>query len=504
MPRLNQILTILCLVVAIFIGWFRTSHHLYHTVDHIATKKSYLNQISSSASSHTPNIVLIIADDLGYSDLSCYGSKSIQTPHLDQLARNGILHTHFITTASVCTPSRASLFTGRYPPRTGVAGIVLFPPHHPISYLTRVLGYPQGLLQDEITIANVLQQIGYSTYYIGKWHLGAIKGHLPRDFGYDSFFGCLYSNDMSPFNLWKNETITSHNKVNQSLLSTIYATNMKHQLQKRPNNKPFFLTYAPNAPHAPLYSSRQPSTSMGGLYGDVVEEMDESVGVLMTLLKELNVIENTVVIFTSDNGPWFEGDAGTNRGRKATAFEGGFRVPLIVSWPLKTKIRTKMVGMNIEHRPVQNVDLFTTILSICNVSDLPMDRIIDGIDLSTLWFGKEKEKQQEQKQENRKEQENKKMLPYFVQNSLIAVRFGERWKLHLQHLIDISELVRNQPISKEEEAKEKKWMWLTDMLNDPKESYDVSNRHMELAQKLFEKVVEWEREFQMNPRGWLD
>ena len=246
MPTLVQTLTSLCcLVFAIFIGWFRHSLQLYHSVDHIAAKKSYLKQISSSSpsstSTPTPHIVLILADDLGYSDLSCYGSTSIHTPHIDQLATHGILHTHFITTASVCTPSRASLLTGRYPSRTGVAGIVLFPPQHPISYLTRVLGYPQGLLQDEITIANVLQQIGYHTYYIGKWHLGATQGHLPRDFGYDSFYGSLYSNDMSPFDLWKNETIdVSHTQVNQSLLSTIYATQMKSQLEQHPKNQPFF------------------------------------------------------------------------------------------------------------------------------------------------------------------------------------------------------------------------------------------------------------------------
>ena len=493
----------LSLTIALFLAWFRKSLRLYHTVDHLHTKKSYLNEIkqhNATTTTTSPNIILILADDLGYSDLTSHGSKSIHTPHLDQLASTGILHTQFTTTASVCTPSRASFLTGRYPPRTGVAGIVLFPPQHPISYITNsLLGYPQGLLPDELTIADVLKSIGYKTYYIGKWHLGAVQGHLPRDFGYESYYGSLYSNDMSPFDLWSNETIdVTHSHINQSLVTTIYSLKIINLLATHPKNKPFFLTYAPNAPHAPLYSSRH-GQSMGGLYGDVVEEMDASVGVLMKKLTEMEVVENTLIMFSSDNGPWFEGDAGNRRGRKATSFSGGYRVPLIVSWPMK---RTK--GIIIDS-PVQNVDVFRTILSICNVK-LPMDRMIDGVDQSLLWFGSEKEKikAREKKNEKDKENENERMLPYFVQNSLVAARFGERWKLHLSHMIDVSEIIRRRPMAIEEEIeKKKKWMWLTDMSIDERESYDVSNKYFLIGERLYNKVMEWNIDLVSNPRGWL-
>src|ERR1044071_4169216 len=266
------------------------------------------------AQQQQPNIIIYFVDDLGYGDLSCYGSKAINTPNLDKMASEGIRLTSFITASSVCSPSRAGLLTGRYPTRVGITR-VLFPTDN------------TGLPESETTIAEALKPNGYATACIGKWHLGHQPQFLPTNQGFDSYFGIPYSNDMRPTPLMKNQE-TIEEPVNQDTLTERY-TDEAVKFITASKNKPFFLYVAHAMPHIPLHvSPRFRGKSKAGLYGDAVEAIDWSVGQILNTLKQLNLDKNTLVIFASDNGPWYQGSAGRLRGRKATTYEGGVRVQI--------------------------------------------------------------------------------------------------------------------------------------------------------------------------------
>ncbi len=296
------------------------------------------------STSSLPNIILIFADDLGYGDLGIYGHPTIKTPRLDQMAQEGAKLTSFYVSTSVCTPSRSALLTGRYPIHTGV--IHNFGPDS-----------EGGLPAEEETMAELLKARGYRTKAIGKWHLGAVPGFMPTDNGFDEYFGILYSNDMMPpwvktrrpLQLYRNNDPTDELPVDQSTLTQRY-TDEALEFIERAEDDPFFI-YLPYAmPHLPIDASpRFRGKSAGGLFGDVIEEMDYHVGRILDKLEELGIDEHTMVIFTSDNGPWrnmpprmyntepvekwHAGTAGALSGSKATSYEGGYRVPCIIRWP---------------------------------------------------------------------------------------------------------------------------------------------------------------------------
>jgi arylsulfatase A-like enzyme len=339
-----------------------------------------------------PNFVIIFADDLGYGDLSSYGHPTIRTPKLDRMASEGQRWTSFYTAASVCTPSRAGLLTGRLPVRSGMASDrqrVLFPDSQ------------EGLPAEEITLAELLQEAGYATAAIGKWHLGHRPAYLPTNHGFDYYYGIPYSNDMSkvtdlPYEeFWRQarEDIQPENfdvpllrnleeierPADQRTITRRYTEEAMEFIREHEEG-PFFVYLAHNLPHVPLFVSAEfTGRSDRGLYGDVIEEIDHGVGRILDLLRERGLADNTVVVFTSDNGPWLSfgvdgGSAGPLYAGKGTSWEGGQRVPAIFWGPGRIEAGGMVTGMG------STLDLLPTLAAMAGV-DAPDDRVMDGYDL---------------------------------------------------------------------------------------------------------------------------
>jgi arylsulfatase A-like enzyme len=329
--------------------------------------------VCAAAEAPRPNVVLIFADDLGYGDLGSYGARDLATPHLDRLAREGVRFTDFYAVANTCSPSRAALMTGRYPPRTGVNAVLLH-------------DTPEGLPLDEITIAELLRDAGYRTAMIGKWHLGNTDEFMPWNQGFSEFFGVPHSNDEKNFFVYDGRRRLPET-VDQSQLIRRYTDRALDFLDRAARaGEPFFLYVAHNAPHVPLYPSDGfAGRSRRGTFGDVVEELDASVGELLAKLQALGIERNTLVIFTSDNGPWLAmrdwgGSAGGLRGGKMSTFEGGHRVPAIARWPERIPPGREVRSM------ATMMDWLPTVADVAG-APLPDDRVFDGRSLAAVIQG---------------------------------------------------------------------------------------------------------------------
>lgn len=405
-----------------------------------------------------PNVILIFVDDLGYGDLGCFGHPIIKTPNLDKIAQNGAKLTSFYAAANVCSPSRAALMTGRLPVRSGMTGKnydVLFP------YSTN------GLPKYEITMPEALKPAGYSTGMVGKWHMGYQKEFLPTNNGFDYYYGIPYSNDMRydssrprgrlfpKLYMLENEKIVE-NDYDQTKMTKDYTNKVVDFIEKNKNN-PFFMYYAPNFPHTPLYASKDfLGKSKRGLYGDVVEELDWSVGKIMETLKKNNLEQNTLVIFTSDNGPWTirgvdGGSAGLLKWGKGSCWEGGMRVPAVIQWPSKIAPNQTIDCIS------TTMDLFTTIVKLAG-GQFPTDRVIDGNDLMPVWTGKAKEATE--------------TFFFYNKNELFAVRKGA-WKMHLKSVVPyVPEITLYQtPL-------------LYNIEHDPSEQFNVAAKYPEIVNEL--------------------
>lgn len=345
-----------------------------------------------AATAEQPNFVVIFADDLGYGDLGVYGSTTIRTPNLDRMAAEGMRFTDFYTTAPFCSPSRASLLTGRYPVRAGVP-YVLFP--------TELTGLPPA----EITIAEILSDDGYATAAIGKWHLGWPESFRAHRHGFDFFYGLPYSNDMLK---WEPDTVLRPQHafwdlpllnndeiveapVNQHTLTQRYTAKAVQFIEEN-RDRPFFLYFPHTFPHNPQYASENfEGRSPHGLYADTVEELDWSVGEVLRTLRELGLDEKTLVVFSSDNGPtrggrrWGRRNAGGStgglRGNKGTTFEGGMREPGIFRW-----LGTIAEG-GVTNQQASILDLLPTLAALAG-TEVPDDRVIDGRSIADLLLGK--------------------------------------------------------------------------------------------------------------------
>lgn len=305
-------------------------------------------QQSMAVSYRRPNIVVILCDDLGYGDIAPFGNRLIKTPRLDQMAAEGLRLTAFHAPANVCTPSRAGFLTGRYAVRMGLA------------YRTLGVQDERGLPDDEFTLAEALKSEGYATACIGKWHLGDRDSFHPLRHGFDEFFGLRYSNDMNPLALYEGEQ-SIENPVNQATLTERY-TQRAIEFITTHRESPFMIYLAHAMPHVPLVSSESfRGNSDAGDYGDAVEELDASTGRILDSLREQGLEENTLVIFTSDNGPWYEGSAGGQRGRKGEALGGGFLVPFIARWPGKIPAGSSSSAIT------SGLDLLPTILELVEI-----------------------------------------------------------------------------------------------------------------------------------------
>ncbi|MDO8587861.1 MAG: sulfatase [Armatimonadota bacterium] len=397
-----------------------------------------------------PNVILINADDLGYADLGCYGSDNISTPNLDRLAREGVRFTDFYACAPVCTPSRAGLLTGRYPIRSGLT-TVLFPNNK------------VGIPDTEITIAELLKRQGYSTACIGKWHLGHLPQFLPTRHGFDYYYGIPYSNDMGEIidgypnvPLMCNEE-TIERPAHIDTLTQRY-TEEAVRLIRAHGNRPFFIYLAHTMPHKPLYvNPRFKGHSRGGKYGDVVEEIDWGVGRIVQALRDEGLQRNTLVMFTSDNGPVFGkkepgGSADPFSGGKGSVFEGGMREPFIARWP--ARIRPGGVC----HQPASNLDILPTLVTLGG-GKVPKDRGIDGRNIAPLLTSSAR-------------------LPDYAffydvtkPGSVPAVRFG-RWKLRM-----------------EKGRKELEEPQLFDLDLDPGERRNVAAQHPEIVADLKKRIT---------------
>ncbi len=319
-----------------------------------------------------PNVVFILADDLGYGDLSCFGQDSYQTPAIDLLAQEGVKATDFYVTVPYCAPSRASFLTGRFPLRHGV----IRNPHPDTTPEADLV----GIAQSEVTLGEAFQSAGYKTAMVGKWHLGHKEPFYPTRNGFDSYYGILYSNDMLPIQILEDEKVVEY-PVDQRMITTKY-TNKAVEFINTTKGEPFFLYFAHTMPHKPLAVSDKYYTpdSPDNLYADVIRELDWSVAQVREALEAKGILDNTIFILTSDNGPHYGGSTGGLKGKKATPWEGGTRVPFIVRYPVS------LPENSTTQVPVWSLDLFPTLLGLCGIEP-PDDRVIDGEDILEVLQG---------------------------------------------------------------------------------------------------------------------
>lgn len=449
----------------------------------------FLTRVAGAGDAARPNVIIILADDLGYGDLGCYGHPKFKTPHLDRMAAEGARLTQFNCPASFCAPTRASLMTGRYPRRCGMNQNPA-PDGGPAADVVH-------LPETEVTLGQLFHEAGYATSIIGKWHLGHAKPQwLPTHRGFDEYLGIPYSNDMRPVRLVESDQPVEYPLVQANI--TRRYTDRALQFIEANQKHPFFL-YLPHAmPHKPLAASEAYYKKSGaGLYGDVLSELDASIGEIFEKLRALQLDSNTLVIFTSDNGPWFGGSTGGLRGMKGSSYEGGYRVPCIARWP-----GTIPAG-HVNAEPAVMMDLFATAVHVAGLK-LPADRVIDGRNILPLLTSNTKSPHQ---------------VILGQQGAELATIRDGRWKLHVlpgrdrivaplkagERWVDprgpdgvtiIAPYEQSQPTEhpglKTGDAPHA--MQLFDLEADPGEQHDVTEQHPEVVARLKQAYDELAKE----------
>ena len=451
-----------------------------------------------------PNILLINADDLGYGDLSCYGSTCIQTPNIDKIAANGLKFINHYTSGAVCSPSRAGLMTGRYPIRAGFTSIAtpddwVFQLKfvNRIGKLFNYVGtsdhgrdsYVNGIAHKEITIAEALKQKGYATGAAGKWHLGDFK-HVPEfnpiRHGFDDWLGINSANDERPVALLDRDKVVRDNIMdNQEDFTQLFAERAIDFMGKN-KEKPFFYYLAFTAPHQPLLPSANfKGKSKGGAFGDVVEEMDFYVGKVLENLEKQGLADNTIVLFTSDNGPWFEGSSGGLRGGKGQPFDGAFKVPLLVSWKNHIKPNTSTSAR------VSNMDIFPTLLSIVGLAT-PEDRIIDGKNITDILTGK-----------SQASPHDKLFFYHYDDPAAVLVdnwKYYENantyvWPVPVNRRGNFSEIITRKLMGNLDKT-------LFNLNQDPNEDYNVSQHFPQKVDSMQRLIDDWKTVMATNIEGW--
>lgn len=422
---------------------------------------------SISAQNKKPNIILVYIDDMGYGDIGITGANSYLTPNFNQMQKEGIFFTQFYSPQAVCTASRAGVLTGAYPNRIGFAGA--------LDHTSKM-----GLNPDEQTIPELLRTKGYKTAAYGKWHLGHLPEFLPRKHGFDEFFGIPYSNDMwpnhptgknyyPPLPLIENETSIQSNP-DQSQFTTLFTEKSLSFIEKNKSN-PFFIYLAHPMPHVPLFVSEKfKGKSRQGLYGDVMMELDWSIGQIRNKLKELRMEENTLLIVTSDNGPWINygnhaGSTGGLREGKGTSFEGGQKVPCLMTW------KGVIPGGTICNNLASSIDILPTLATITGAE--LSGRKIDGVNIYELMKGDFSQNPRDH------------FLYYYRKNSLEAIRKGD-WKLVLPHHSRTYEGFKPGLDGMPGQVNENHFVegGLYDLRRDPGERYNVRGDYPEIEAEL--------------------
>ncbi len=482
LAAVGRTLLLLVLLAVIFAAYRVATAGQIDNAARLTGKRDYLAGIGKlhDTGNSRPNVIFMLFDDMGYGDIGAGAAANglLKTPNIDRLAANGVVLSDFYSPAPVCTPSRAGFLTGRLPARAGLPYVV-FPTGGAEAFVFNTLLNPQAhtrLPSEEITLADIFRAAGYATGMIGKWHLGDRSPSLPNDMGFDSYYGSHYSNDMQPFALYRNRDVAVAAPVDQRRLTELYTAEAVTFIEQR-SDQPFFLYFAHNFPHDPLaVRAERNGRSDAGLYGDVLEEIDDSIGEIVATLERTGKLDNTLIIISSDNGPWYLGNAGDHRGRKGNTFEGGMRVPFIAHWP------AAFSGGRVETAMAMGTDLFPTMLDILALP-APNDRVIDGRSLrQVLSDGAESPHQ---------------YLYYYDGETLFAVR-DQRFKYRAPggvfYATDETAMAFSVP------QKE----WLFDLSADERESYDTADRHPARLDRLRAAYEAKVSEMEVNKRGWVN
>ncbi len=392
---------------------------------------------AGTAGAARPNIIFVMMDDMGYGDMGCYGSTAVKTPVMDGIAARGVRFTQMYAAAPICTPSRAALLTGLYPQRVGLPR-VLFPED------------TAGLEARFRTVAEALRDEGYATQAVGKWHLGCRPEHLPTRHGFDTFFGLPYSNDMAPLHLYRDDAVIE-TEVDQAQLTERYTREVigfvEEHVRTSPE-RPFFTYLAHTMPHIPLHVPEAfRGKSAAGIYGDTIECIDHFLGVLLERLRALGIEDRTLVVVTSDNGPWFEGSTAGLRGRKFDCYEGGVRMPFVAQWPGVVPAGSTCTEV------ASFMDMLPTFVGLAGGA---APEGIEGHDAWPLFTGEGTSPHE--------------ALFYYLVDSPNAVRAG-KWKLHLGAGTGQRRITKEMP-------------QLFDMEMDPGESYNLARNHPDVVERL--------------------
>lgn len=429
--------------------------------------------VSKNQKERKPNFVIFLADNMGYGDWNRGGHPTIHTPHLNSIADEGVQMTQFYSASPVCSPTRASLLTGRHHIRTGITHV--FRP-----------GNGRGMPRSEITIAQALKSLGYTSACIGKWHLGSTHEYRPLRYGFDYYYGILYSNDMWEPKVYQNDEIIEPHPINMDTLTKRY-TEEALAFIERSKNQPFFLYMPYTMPHIPIGASEKfRGTSRRGLYGDAIEEIDWSVGEVLALLERLGLTDDTLVMFTSDNGPWpwdskreNGGSVGLFRGYQANTWEGGMRVPFIARW--HGHLPTGRISMEVG----SVIDFFPTCVTLAG-GKIPDDRPIDGINMMSILKG---------------EKSVERTIFYYTKEKLSALRKG-KWKIHFICYFSGRKASEHNPNFLSPEGK-RNWVKLKkpllfDLEADPSEYFDLADKYPNVVKELTEVAEKHKEEIRRN------
>lgn len=487
-------------------------------------QNDYLSHVDKTAGANSPNVLVILMDDLGYGDISLNGSI-YDTPNIDSIGENGLNFENFYSSYSVCSPARFACLTGRYPYR-GYADNVIYPTVDTLSPFasTRIFNSVElganadGMLGDEITMAETFQAAGYSTGLFGKWHLGDYGEYLPTNQGFDYFYGSHYVNDMTPF-YHVQEANGEYTIVHgtDELKDQSMATKWIHDeisswiTEQAQSNSPFFAMYTSPWPHAPVYAGDDFDGTTGlGTYVDCITEFDSYLGILFSTMEELGVLEDTIIVFTSDNGPALEGSTNELRGGKYLAYEGGQKVPFMIRWDnangaLGNKGSTRTQSATL-------VDLYPTLVELCGITGnggkaenyMPTDRIIDGISMADLLKNDTVIHDYEHPILHMK-REDIKAIQYTVSTESVLEQYPD-YTYDVLNNNDYITFKYFDRIQNDNSAFFDKYRnnWLHILTDDSGENYNRTTVYPEIADQMNQRLQEIQKDFKENRRGIIE